>query len=512
MKYDVIIIGGGLSGLMAAAGLAKKKKKVIVLEQHLTVGGLAAGFTRKGYYFDSGMSRISRSSLMNPFKGLDIIKDTDLKPQTSAWNIKGRCFDYRSLNMFFKELADIFPEDKSGLMSLYEEQIKKREALFKRIMPENPVASSGSEKIAGILGILKYIPLLVKETSSKITANDVLKRYLDENGEAYSFLAVKEDELNYRGQMNIFMFVGKWYTQLYNVCPVNGFQGIVDKMAGYVKGLGGDISTSSQVKRILVENGKCTGVEAVIGGKTEILSAANVISAIDLRKAYYNLIGEEHMDNALKDRLRGSRLTPAIPILYLGLNVPREKIREYFHGNEELFYVPVMEKTGSDTRCENYYRYSWMVMHSSCLFNPDHAPENKCNIQIYLQCPPKGWMDNWGIVDGKRTDEYKRIKKMVTCQLLESLENVIPDIKDRSLVEVCELGTPYTIERYTGNTDGSGCGFTMDGDLLNSKKRGKYSDQYDAIKNLYFVGHQTGYRGTAGTALMSGKHIAEIIQ
>jgi phytoene dehydrogenase-like protein len=35
----------------------ERGRKTLLLEKHVTVGGLAAGFTRKGYYFDAGMSR-----------------------------------------------------------------------------------------------------------------------------------------------------------------------------------------------------------------------------------------------------------------------------------------------------------------------------------------------------------------------------------------------------------------------------------------------------------------------
>ncbi|WP_054707151.1 FAD-dependent oxidoreductase [Bacillus sp. JCM 19041] len=49
-NYDVVIIGGGLSGLTAAALLTQKGMSVLVLEQHYFLGGCAHTFRRKNIY------------------------------------------------------------------------------------------------------------------------------------------------------------------------------------------------------------------------------------------------------------------------------------------------------------------------------------------------------------------------------------------------------------------------------------------------------------------------------
>ena len=47
MKYDVIVIGSGLSGLAAGIRLAMFDKKVLIIEKHTVVGGLNSYYTRK---------------------------------------------------------------------------------------------------------------------------------------------------------------------------------------------------------------------------------------------------------------------------------------------------------------------------------------------------------------------------------------------------------------------------------------------------------------------------------
>jgi phytoene dehydrogenase-like protein len=78
-------------------------------------------------------------------------------------------------------------------------------------------------------------------------------------------------------------------------------------------------------------------------------------------------------------------------------------------------------------------------------------------------------------------------------------------------MEVCELGTPFTIERYTGNTGGSGLGFRMDEDYINPKRFGKFFERCETIENLYFAGQQTGHPGGVLNALGSGRHAGELV-
>jgi phytoene dehydrogenase-like protein len=149
-----------------------------------------------------------------------------------------------------------------------------------------------------------------------------------------------------------------------------------------------------------------------------------------------------------------------------------------------------------------------MVIHASSLVNPDHAPQGYSNVQIYLSCPPVGWQGDWGLVNGERTEEYGELKKKVIGDVLSSLENLIPELKDRSIIDVCELGTPHTNERYTGNTHGVALGFNFDGYLLSAPRIRSYYNRLSNVANLFFIGHQTGYGGGLNVALGSAKKIA----
>ena len=53
--YDIIILGGGLSGLAAGIRLAHFGKRVCVFERHMRTGGLNSWYERDGRCFDTGL-------------------------------------------------------------------------------------------------------------------------------------------------------------------------------------------------------------------------------------------------------------------------------------------------------------------------------------------------------------------------------------------------------------------------------------------------------------------------
>jgi phytoene dehydrogenase-like protein len=54
--WDVIVVGSGLGGLVAAGLLARQGRQVLVCESHTLPGGAAHAFQCDGFTFDAGPS------------------------------------------------------------------------------------------------------------------------------------------------------------------------------------------------------------------------------------------------------------------------------------------------------------------------------------------------------------------------------------------------------------------------------------------------------------------------
>lgn len=66
MKYDVIVVGGGIAGLTSASFLCKSGYKVLLCEKEDQLGGLVGSFNYKGFTFDAGIRALENSGILFP--------------------------------------------------------------------------------------------------------------------------------------------------------------------------------------------------------------------------------------------------------------------------------------------------------------------------------------------------------------------------------------------------------------------------------------------------------------
>ena len=119
-RCDVLIAGGGASGLTAAAYCAKAGLDVLLCEKSGLFGGLIGSFERNGFVFDAGIRAFEDSGVLIPMlRSLEI--DLPMAPNPVSLGVCGRwarlegrapAADYADM------LASLFPENAAEITQI----------------------------------------------------------------------------------------------------------------------------------------------------------------------------------------------------------------------------------------------------------------------------------------------------------------------------------------------------------------------------------------------------------
>lgn len=492
--YDVIIIGSGLGGLTAGSRLAKLGHKVLVLEKHFLAGGYATNFKRKGYTFDVSLHGTAGlcegGNLFRILSACDVMnKITPLKTSVAySINYKGKQIDIpNDYDEYKKLLISMFPNDEKSILNLFKALDKFENGFTKFIL----------EKDKGFFNKVSLDVALFMKWSSK-TTYDVIKKYVDND----EFIRIFTSLWTYYGLppkelSALYYFIpwlsyhkhGKYYIQ-------GGAQALSDAFVSTIKENGGDILLKSEVIKINCEGKLVKGVELKNGQKFEakhIISNTNPELAIDIMDKV--LLSEFDINRTRTDVI-GCTLSQ----LYLGLDctptvlgIPDDEVF-YFEGSshEEDYKMAL----------NNEYEKSGFLLTNYNSMDNSLNPSDKGVITIT-------YIDNYDYWS-KEQDVYKAQKVKVTEKILSRLEKNYPEI--RKHIVVSELGTPRTMERYTGNPRGAVYGFSQA-----VKQAGRYRFPKETnIKNFSFVGAWTnpggGYEGSISGGIVEAHRIDAILK
>jgi phytoene dehydrogenase-like protein len=205
--------------------------------------------------------------------------------------------------------------------------------------------------------------------------------------------------------------------------------------------LGGEIHYRSRVEEILVEShpkpgrGPDRAVGVRLADGTERYADV-IVSAADGYTTIFDMLGGGYVNDLIRDYYAQPPSRQEHGIL-VSLGVARDLANEP-HACTYLLDQPVT--------IAGQERDRLTVEHYS--FDPSLAPAGKSAIGVWLDSSYAHWHRLHG-----NSEQYEAEKERVANAVIGQLESYYPGIGGQ--IEVVDVATPLTIERYTGNWRGS---------------------------------------------------------
>ncbi|GBF79523.1 carotenoid isomerase [Aphanothece sacrum] len=469
-KYDVIVIGSGIGGLVTATQLAAKGAKVLVLEKYLIPGGSAGYFDREGYRFDVGASMIfgfgtqgTTNLLTRALEAVNVSIETLEDPVQIHYHLPNglELKVHRDYEKFLQELIKYFPQEKEGIRRFYDEcwrvfnclnvmELLSLEELgyLTRVFFQHPLAC---------LGLVKYLPQNAGDIARRYISDPQLLKFIDM--ECYCWSVVPADKTP---MINAGMVFSDRHYGGINY-PKGGVGQIAQKLVEGLEKVGGEIQYKARVTKIVKENNQAIGVELANGQK---YYAKRIVSNATRWDTFEKLLPTSDIPNKEKRWQQRYQKSPSFLSLHLGVKA---------------------DVLPPGTDCHHILLENWDKMEDEqgtifvsipTLLDSDLAPPNHHIIHTFTP----SWMEQW---DKLSPQEYQEQKEEAASHLIHRLEKIFPGLADA--LDYQEVGTPRTHRRFLGRDEGTY------GPIPRRKLPGLLGMPFNStsIKGLYCVGDST---------------------
>ncbi|MEA4966469.1 MAG: NAD(P)/FAD-dependent oxidoreductase [Oscillospiraceae bacterium] len=441
--YDAILVGGALSGLAAALTLSQKGKKVLVLEQHNLPGGLATSFVRGGVEIEATLHEMM-----------------SIGPEDRPLKIR-EFFDEMGVDIHWKPVPELYHASLPGLEVTLHDGFESYAKGIAQAVPGT------YEKILRLMQLCNTVYNSVNVLSVHPMSKVQMLRKHEEFVKTAGYSAQEVIDTFHLPKQAVdllspyWIYVGNplsslpftvWavlmadYVGYGSQVPEKLSHEMSLKMAERAEQMGAQIEYCQRVDKILVKNGRVSGVRTDRGDE---IHADYVICSAYPNQCYTSMIEppSEVPAGAIK-MVNGRKLSLSGFTVFLLLDQSAEalNIRDY-----NVFRGDTMD---TDAIYENYkttgpYRYLTAICLN--LANPTCTPEGTCILSITALPLPDGWKT-------VTMDTYDKVKHDTARSMIEEMSRYYGvDLLCHVLELVIE--TPMTVAHYTGAWNGCVYGY-----------------------------------------------------
>ena len=502
--YDVVIIGSGVGGLTSGALLSKEGLKVLVLEQSRRIGGCCSNYNADGFQPDVGAIFVIGHEMYYKlfellglrledyldFRLIDPVYDTVLDDGE-------RVLLPRDIDEMAEVVNSISPKDVAGYYR-YCDDMKKIYDVYLSAMevPMPPLKDVTRPSFLARMAARKeqFPALPVNLWLATRSLDRVVDSYFSDErvrlifGWENLFAALPAHRCT--GLLSNITYMGRMGYHY----PKGGMIAIPKALRKITERFGGEVRLNTLVDRILVKDGKATGVR-VAGG--EEISAKVVISNVHSRTTYLDLIGSEHLPYTVRRAVKRQPCSIPAPTFYMGLSEKMDSVRAHMT-------VLLTGRKKFDNLFPEFYDKGLLYRPDDGAFliscashgDPDLAPEGKQVLSVIYIAPYKLKYHRWDDI----ADEW-------AWECVDTLERrAFPGLSAN--VEWMDSVTPVELERRLRLPEGAFFGLEMSGPNM-----GPFRPNYRsrAIDNLYLTGQCTNPGGGVPLVMISGIAASSLI-
>jgi len=490
MDKSVLIVGAGITGLAAGCYARMNGYATHIFELHNIPGGLCTGWKRKGYWFDGCIQFLLGTRQGTGFnriwQELGAAQDWQIVNPAEFVRFVGpngaQAVIYNDPSRLEQHLLELAPEDAVLIKELCADLRKLSQWDTPPGKPRELVGMVDNLKM--LPGVLPYMGIFNKYR--KLTASDYAQTFKSPLLRRIFPLIVQSEGIPMLGLITNLA----WVMGNNGGIPLGGSLGFAQAIERRCLGLGGEIHYRARVEKILTENQRAVGVRLEDGTERR---GDYVISAADARSTLFDLLEGKFPSDELQ------RCFDQWPTSGSQVQVSLGVGRDLSQKPPVVTYLLDQPVRIGSKECQD------ITVRHFC-YDREMAPAGKSSVTVIVAADYGFWKT---VLDGGPSC-YEAEKEQAASQVIRLLEGWYPGIAQQ--VEVVDVATPLTTERYTGNWLGSYKGWKMTVETMDMTMSGKGLPRtLPGLDGFYLAGQWVEPGGGLPTGALSARGVIQLL-